>query len=241
MHHNFLDEYSGLDTWLHEIDPRVKTVAFFAIVIATMLVPFSNATPLFFYGFLVLFFLVSSRLPAKFVVMRVLGILPFVFVLALSFFLYGSANRFSLLGYIMVKAVLAVLCMILLVSTTHFVDLLKGFEKLRCPVLIIMVFSFMYRYVYLFIDELMKINQAREARSVGARPWLKIRTLANMVGHLLIRSYERGEGVYLAMCSRGYEGKSRSAHELSQKKIDVIFAVSVSVYLILAQAAAKIL
>ncbi|HAJ56473.1 MAG TPA: cobalt ECF transporter T component CbiQ [Candidatus Omnitrophica bacterium] len=236
MHHKFLDEHSDIDSWLHTIDPRVKVVVFFSIIIAVMAVPFAKPLPLILYGLLAVFFLAASKLPLSFVGKRLLGILPFVLVIALSFFFQSPVNRFFFLCYVMSKAALSILCMILLVSTTHFVDLLKGFQKLRCPGLLIMVFSFMYRYLYLFIDELMKMNQAREARSVGHMPWLKARTLANIVGHLFIRSYERGEGVYLAMCARGYTGQARTMHEFALQRKDYIFVITVFLYLAVTQA-----
>jgi cobalt/nickel transport system permease protein len=39
------------------------------------------------------------------------------------------------------------------------------------------------------------------------------KTLANIVGTLFLRSYERGEDVYLAMCARGFDGKIRTLHD----------------------------
>jgi cobalt/nickel transport system permease protein len=92
------------------------------------------------------------------------------------------------------------------VATTRFSELLKAFEKLGCPKIITMIMSFMYRYIFVIEDELMKMKQAKESRSVGGSGFFHAKALANMLGTLFIRSYERAEAVYLAMCARGFDG-----------------------------------
>ena len=53
----------------------------------------------------------------------------------------------------------------------------------------------------------MKMKQARDSRRRGGRVCLHFRSLANMIGVLFIRAYERSEAVYMAMCSRGFSGE----------------------------------
>jgi len=62
---------------------------------------------------------------------------------------------------------------------------------------------------------------------VGGRKWLHIKALANMIGVLFMRAYERGEGVYLAMCSRGFDGQIRTFDQPRLVKRDVYFGLSV--------------
>ena len=107
---------------------------------------------------------------------------------------------------ILIKSYLSILCLILLVTTTKFSELLRAFEKLGCPKIITMIMSFMYRYIFVIEDELMKMRQAKESRSVGGSRYFHAKALANMLGTLFIRSYERAEAVYLAMCARGFDG-----------------------------------
>ena len=54
-----------------------------------------------------------------------------------------------------------------------------------------------------------------------------------MIGNLFVRSYERGERVYLAMCSRGYTGKIRTMDDFTIKVSDWIFLSSFVFLLIL--------
>jgi energy-coupling factor transporter transmembrane protein EcfT len=47
--------------------------------------------------------------------------------------------------------------------------------------------------------------------------------MANMLGILFIRSFERGETVYLAMCSRGFDGTFKRSGNLGLKRTDLAF------------------
>jgi cobalt/nickel transport system permease protein len=47
-----------------------------------------------------------------------------------------------------------------------------------------------------------------------------------MIGTLFIRSYERGERVYAAMASRGFDGNTRSLNQLKFKGADAIFGLT---------------
>jgi cobalt/nickel transport system permease protein len=50
------------------------------------------------------------------------------------------------------------------------------------------------------------MKRARDSRSFGGRWFWQTRVIGHMIGTLFLRSYHRGERVYLAMLSRGYHG-----------------------------------
>jgi cobalt/nickel transport system permease protein len=83
----------------------------------------------------------------------------------------------------------------------------------------------MYRYIFVVEDEWLKMQQAKEARSVGGSRWFHTRALANMIGILFVRAYERGEEVYLAMCSRGFDGKIKTMYDFRLRMKDLCFLV----------------
>ncbi len=234
MHHQFIDQHSGLDSFLHKMDPRIKIIMFAGIIFFVLLTSSRQPIPLFFYSLIILILIRLSCVPVRFIFLRSLAILPFVILVAFSLLLSATHERLTFFGSLLTKAYLSILSMILLISTTKFVDLLKALEKMHCPVLFVMMLSFMYRYLYLFIDEFMRLNQAQESRTVRKtlNPGLKVKILSNMIGTLLIRSYERGESVYLAMCSRGYRGEIRTLHPLILRKSDCVFLAVVFITLI---------
>jgi cobalt/nickel transport system permease protein len=248
MKHAFIDEHSHIDSLIHRLDPRVKVISFCFFVVLVVLTGLVSWLAFALYG-LLLFCLVSlSRIPPGYIFKRSLVILPFVFmiVLFIPFMKQGKTiGGFSLgslqltvtdegliiFWSVLVKAWLSILCMILLTSATRFSDLLKALEKMRFPTLMIMVLSFMYRYVFVIEDEFMKMRQARESRSTGRSGWLEWKVTANMIGVLFIRAYERAEAVYLAMCSRGFTGRIHTLHPFQLTRRDLIFLMAMMVSL----------
>jgi len=69
-----------------------------------------------------------------------------------------------------------------------------------------MLTSFMYRYSFILIDEMYRMKRARDSRCFGGRWFWQSKIIGHMIGTLFLRSFHRGERVYLAMLSRGYHG-----------------------------------
>jgi cobalt/nickel transport system permease protein len=91
-------------------------------------------------------------------------------------------------------------------AITPFTDTIAGFQRLRAPNVLVMIVSFMYRYSFVFIEESQRMRRAMASRNFRAR-WLgNVPVLGHMLGSLFLRSYSRGERVYVAMLSRGYSG-----------------------------------
>jgi len=107
---------------------------------------------------------------------------------------------------IIVKATLGFSLSIILAATTPIAELLHGLEHLRMPRIITAITGFMVRYADVITGEMRRMRIARESRAFNPRWFWEGRPLAAAAGTLFIRSYERGERVYLAMVSRGYEG-----------------------------------
>jgi cobalt/nickel transport system permease protein len=131
----------------------------------------------------------------------------------------------------MVKAWLSVLSMLVLSSTTEFPALLQGLERLGLPRVMVMLFSFMYRYLFVMVEEVNRMRLARDSRNLGRKRMWQIRSVGNMIGTLFLRSYERGERIYQAMVSRGFEGEVRTMNRLRLGRADLGFAVAFLLYL----------
>lgn len=83
--------------------------------------------------------------------------------------------------------------------------LVAALEKYRVPGSAVTLLFLMFRYAGVLGDEARRVDTARRSRQVGR--WMGPRTLARMSQGFLLRTYERSERVYLAMCSRGFEGR----------------------------------
>ncbi|MEM4201987.1 MAG: cobalt ECF transporter T component CbiQ [Candidatus Hadarchaeum sp.] len=236
MKHSFLDQYSNLQSPIHKLDPRVKTIAFFSLLLAVVFTPITLGQKFIIYGTVLVSLILISKVPIKFVLKRSLVIIPFVglVVVGLPFLGDGGGslslgvltlNRSATLIFlnVLVKSWLCVLAMIALTSTTPFSKLLNGFQRLKIPIIFVMILSFMYRFVFILEDELDRMIRARDARTFNPS-WLQsVKTAGNMIGTLFLRSYERGERVYAAMRSRGYDGKIKLTKELKLSGYDISF------------------
>lgn len=192
------------------------------------------------YAVILLVLLWAARVPFGFALMRLLTVLPFIVLVAISIpfvtqgKVAGSFTRgawhlsvthegIALFWSVLVKSVLSLLCMVVLSATTRFDQLLRGLEMLHVPRLLIMILSFMYRYLFLLSDDLMRMLRAKSSRAPGGAPLLRVKTLAGMLGILFVRSYERAERVYCAMCSRGFDGSMVAIAVPRVRAGDVIF------------------
>jgi len=126
------------------------------------------------------------------------------------------------------RAWLSVLAAGLLISTTHFVELLRAMKSLGVPKAIVSVISFMYRYIFVLVDEAMRLSMARDSRSAdpdgrggGTLLW-RARVLGGMISTLFLRSYERSERIYSAMLARGFTGEIRTLEDTSLQHTDLI-------------------
>jgi cobalt/nickel transport system permease protein len=140
-----------------------------------------------------------------------------------------------LFGAVVVKAWLSVMVSGLLIATTPFQDLLKAMQALSVPAILTATISFMYRYLFVLVDEASRLQTAREARSTGSgrSVWWRARVLGNMIGSLFIRSYERSERIYAAMLSRGFSGEIRSLAQLSWQRHDTWMGAAWAVALVM--------
>ncbi len=169
---------------------------------------------------------------------------PFIlFAILMPFF--GTGEKFSvgpldlyraglLAGAsIVAKGTLGVLCAVLLSTTTTARELLRGLERLRLPIVMVQIASFMLRYINVISDEMQRMKVARESRgfeATGIKHW---KILATSAAALFIRSYERGERVHLAMLSRGFDGNLPQS-ELRRVGVNVwLKALSISIIALL--------
>lgn len=249
MKHSFIDQYSDRDSIIHRLDPRAKLAATLLFILVVALTVPDNWAAFAMYFTIMAVLLLLSTVPIGYVIKRSLIVMPFVAVIAIfvPFFREGEVagsyniwlwqlsvtySGLQVLTNILIKAWLSVLSLIWLTSTTSFPLLMHGLEQLRLPRVMIMILSFMYRYIFVIVDETMRMKQARDSRNFGGGRLWQIRTIGNMVGTLFIRSYEKGERVYAAMVARGFEGHSRSLKRLNFMRADAFFGAALLLVLV---------
>ncbi len=75
-----------------------------------------------------------------------------------------------------------------------------------CRGTLIAIAGFALRYLQVVLDELRRMRLARTQRGDDPRWLWQARGTGRMVGALVVRTFERGERVHVAMLARGYDG-----------------------------------
>jgi cobalt/nickel transport system permease protein len=203
---------------VHRAPAHVKVLALLGFMLLVVATP-ADRLPAFAGYLAVLVGVVAvSRVPATYLLKRMVVEVPFV-VFALLMPFIAAGPRVDVLGVtvsqpglaaawaLLVKGTLGVLASLTLAATTEPRDLLAGLERLRVPSLLVQIMGFMVRYLDVVTDEMGRMRVARESRGFTARDVRHWPVVARSAGALFIRSYERGERVHLAMLSRGYDGR----------------------------------
>ena len=232
---------------LHDIAAHCKVVATIAFIGAVISTPREQWWAFVLEGAIVVGVAGYGRLPLVAVGRRLAIELPFV---AFAFFmpLLGKAPKVDVLGLslsqpglwaawsIVAKGTLGVATTIVLASTTPVPQLVAALERLRVPRTLTAIMAFMIRYGDVITGEMQRMRIARESRGDRARWLWHARAVASSAGALFVRSYERGERVYLAMESRGYTGSMPSLQHDEQRArwftclIPAIAAGAISVF-----------
>ena len=234
---------------LEKLDPRTKIISFLLVILCMILTPITRIRDFGLYFLLIVAIGFFSKITPRQILKKVCILVPFVLFIAMfvPFIKEGNVcwslkiNNWKLdITYegvwtflnIIVKSTLSIFLLVIATSTTTFPDFLKGLDMLRIPRLLVMLMSFMYRYIFVLIDEARRLMRARSLRYFGSRYKEQFRTMGYMVGVLFIRTYERAERIYSAMIIRGFSGEALSVKRCRFSYMDILFMVGIIVSLV---------
>ncbi len=224
----FLERYQRGEGFLHRADARVKFILTLGFIFAVTATP-PWAWPVFLlFAILEWAVIVSSGVSVVGTLKRSLLVAPFVLIAAPTVFTKSGSTLFAVPVFfwtwtatdeglvfflsVLAKSWLAVIASGTLAAVTPFTELAKAMRSLRIPGILVTIVSFTYRYLFVLVEEALRLMRAREARSAklgrkagGPLLW-RGQVAGHMVGSLFLRTYEHSERVYMAMLSRGYNG-----------------------------------
>ncbi|QIM20886.1 cobalt ECF transporter T component CbiQ [Phycicoccus sp. HDW14] len=214
------------DTVLHRLPAHTKLVGLMAFVLAVVSVPSEAHVALGALLALGVAVLLSTRVAARHLLPRLAVETPFaVFALVLPFVAVGpttalgpvtvSQTGLTAAVALLLKGTTGVVTAVAFAVTTRPRDLVRALQHLRVPDPLVLIASFMVRYLDVVADQLRRMKVARASRGFSARSVRAWPVLAAGTGALFIRSYERGERVHLAMVSRGWTGAMPMTSPLS--------------------------
>ncbi len=205
-----------------DFDPRSKIVGFFAITLIAVSTPLPAWPVWVACGMALVLAAAVARVSARDVARRARVVLPLVVFVGVfvPFFRDGreafpigplsvSFEGLRVLAEVTAKATIGTVSAVLLGLTTTVPAVIRGLEVMRVPRLLTLIAAFMYRYLFVIGDELRRMRSALAARGYRPRHLFAVAALGRMATALFLRSYSRGERVYLAMLARGYTGRCR--------------------------------
>lgn len=248
MNNIALGKYIPLNSVIHRLDPRIKIVAMFLILIAVFI-------PAGWLGYGLLFVVILSgvllaKLKLDFIwkaLKPMLFMLVFLMVINLlvvktgdllwdfyGFTIYSDAIFQTL--YIAIRLMLMIMITTILTATTKPLDMTLGIEDLLLPLErfkvpaheIAMLISIALRFIPDLIEETQRIMKAQASRGVDLQEGKlkeKIRAILSLIVPLFVSAFQRAEDLANAMESRGYiPGNKRTRYKtLKVEKRDIIF------------------
>lgn len=202
MHDRLLSPYHHGESRVHRLPAGVKAAGAASLVVTVVLLPRDAWVAYAACAASLALVAALARLPARALARRILLLEPFVLgVAVLSLAQRGGGMVFLAM---LTKSTLSLVTMVLLAGTTRFSDLLGVLWRLRVPALLVTSLALMYRYLSLLVDEAARMIRARRSRTFTPGRGLAWRGSASVAAQLFVRSSERAERVYAAMCARGW-------------------------------------
>ncbi|MEJ2201984.1 MAG: cobalt ECF transporter T component CbiQ [Desulfuromonadaceae bacterium] len=212
-----LDTLAGGQSSIHRLDPRAKlitTLVFVATVVSFGKYEISALLPFLLFPLVLLH---AAELPAGMLLKKLLLAAPFALFIGLFNPLLDrqillqidalqiSAGWVSFVS-ILLRFTLTILAVLILIATTSFPGICLAAERLGAPRLFTLQLLFMYRYLFVLIDEASRMLRARALRSFDGRG-MGLKVAGNMAGQLLLRTLDRAQRIHQAMLCRGFSGE----------------------------------
>ena len=224
---------------IHRLDPRAKLIGLAVVTFVAVSTPL-RAWPAYAACAAALIVVAAlGRIGPRTLWTRARVVLPLVLFVAIfvPFVREGdpvdlgpftvSEQGLATFATVSAKAILGTISAVLLGATTSFPDVLHALERLRAPRLLILIAAFMYRYLFVIVDEVRRMRAALTARGYAPRHALQVAAIGRVATALFLRTYERAERVHLAMLARGWRQAMPRLDVLAFSRADAIFLAAV--------------
>ena len=240
-----LDLLALRQTEVHRLDPRAKVITTFCFIICVVSFnkyEISAMLPFLIYPAVLI---ALGELPTGYLLRKIVIVIPFALMIGLFNPLFDrevimQIGTLDIWGgwvsclSILLRAILTASTAIILVAITGFPAIIEALEKLKMPRAFAVQLLFLYRYIFVLTDEGVRTARARQLRSFGNKG-MGMQHFGSLVGHLLLRTWERAERIHMAMLARGFTGEVHSTRRQSSFGIkDAIFMVGwISLFILL--------
>lgn len=238
-----LDELAEKKTIIHNIHPLIKVLTtgiYLIITISFNKYELTGLLPLVFYPVVVI---ALADIPVVPLLKRMLIVSPFIIGIGLFNPLFDR-NPFLVLPWIqisggwisfftiMLKGVFTILAALILIATTGMTRIAAALRMMRVPRVFILQLLLTYRYISVLVEEAGLTVRAYSLRSPGEKG-IRFSDWGSLTGQLLIRTLERAQHVYHAMCCRGFAGEYNTGSEKRIRAGDILYFAGCGLYFVI--------
>lgn len=219
------------------LDPRIKLITFFSLMVVIILTPYGNTLRFIYYFSLLAAIHFFASLSMREVFRRILLLIPLLIFIAAALIISPEndiSRDLEIFLDLSIKSALCFLCVAYFSLTTDYYNLIKGLQALKLPHIFSGIMLFGYNYGYLFIQEIKRIQTAKESRSpYNLSKGKAIKLTAHLAPMLIFKTLERSGKIYAAMLSRGFKGELRGLQKPVITYKDMVFVCLFSGLLII--------
>jgi cobalt/nickel transport system permease protein len=226
-----LDRLAAGESVVHQLDPRGKLLLTLAYIIVVLSFPPTQVGPLLPLAVLPLALAVAGGIPLRYIVTRVLWVLPFVLLMGASNVWFDRTPVVRVAGFLitggmlscaslLLRVALTVAAATVLLATTGINPLARALAGLGLPRVFVVQLVLLYRYLFVLMEQLAKLRGACALRSAGRAPTLRL--AGKLLAQLLLRAIDRAARIHCAMRCRGFTGTIRLARTLCWTRRDTL-------------------
>jgi cobalt/nickel transport system permease protein len=230
-----LDTLACRDSAVHRLDPRAKLVTTLVFILVVVSFGRYEVSALLPFGLFPLSLILLAELPTGYLLKKLLLAAPFALCVGafnpffdrqvlLQFGPLELSGGWVSFASILLRFTLTVLAALVLIATTSFTGVCRALERLGAPRVFSLQLLFLYRYLFVLIDEAQRLVRARALRSFGGRG-LGMQVFGHLAGQLLLRTLDRAQRLHLAMLCRGFDGEVRQLRPLRIGRQEVVFTL----------------
>jgi cobalt/nickel transport system permease protein len=232
------------DTRLARVDPRAKLVTTLAFIVAVVSFDRYTVAALLPFAAYPALLAAMGEVPWRVLARKLAIAAPFAVMVGLFNPLIDTTPQFVLgpvsvsggwvsFASILLRFALTVGAALVLVAATGLHPLCMALGRLGVPWVFTTQLLFLFRYAFVLGGEASRMSTARLLRANG-QP-LQLAGYGPLLGHLLLRSFERGQRVHWAMVARGFDGELRGLDPLRWTGRDSAFVLGWCGFFLLAR------
>lgn len=221
---------------LQNIDTRAKLLVTIVFLICVLSLNTLDLPKLIIFLSYPIIAAVLTRTDYHLVAKRSLIVLPFVIFIGIFNPVFSHEELYTIRNFkittgwvsffsIVLRGIIATQAVIILIMSSGFYAICHAMRRLGTPTVLANQLLFVYRYIFVLLQEALSMHRARLSRSNGKKNYpLKIWGI--FIGQLFLRTINRSHCIHNAMLSRGFTGELPRSEYKSWSLGDTIFLIA---------------